>query len=114
METDIFERLAKSAFRSKFKLSQKDKAYIAEKGILTIRKHAQEFIAKRLAPANLSNDGKQTPYKNHPVFVAQHATATCCRQCMSKWHKFAPEAELSPAQQEYAVNLIMNWIEKQL
>ncbi len=25
------------------------------------------------------NDGKQTPFRGHPVFTAQHATATCCR-----------------------------------
>ncbi|WP_251023391.1 DUF4186 family protein [Streptomyces sp. ISL-10] len=21
-----------------------------------------------------------------PVFVAQHATATCCRTCLERWH----------------------------
>ncbi|MCP9485713.1 MAG: DUF4186 domain-containing protein [Gaiellaceae bacterium MAG52_C11] len=37
------------------------------------------MIAQRVAPAAPRKDGKQTPYRGHPVFVAQHATATCCR-----------------------------------
>ena len=59
--TDLFERLSKSTFRSRFHLSKKDKEYIAEKGLATIRKHAEDFVAKRLAPAVIPNDGKQTP-----------------------------------------------------
>ena len=49
--TSLFERLSKSAFRSRFHLSKRDKEYIAEKGLKTIRKHAEDFVAKRLAPA---------------------------------------------------------------
>ncbi len=61
----------------------------------TIRQHAKEFIAKREAPAYIANDGKQTPMKGHPVFIAKHATATCCRECIRKWHKIQPGKELS-------------------
>ena len=84
-----------------------------EKGLDTIREHAREFIAKREAPAVIPNDGKQTPMKGHPVFVAQHATATCCRECIRKWHKIQPGRELSRIQQEYLVDVIMTWIEKE-
>ena len=80
--TDIFDKLAKSDFRSKFKLKQKDKDYIFQKGLNTIEQHAYDFISKRLAPADIPNDGKQTPMKGHPVFIAQHATACCCRGCL--------------------------------
>ena len=76
--TGLFERLSKSAFRSRFHLSKRDKEYIAEKGLETIRKHAEDFVAKRLAPAVIPNDGKQTPMRGHPVFIAQHATGCCC------------------------------------
>ena len=79
---------------------------INEKGLDTIREHAREFIAKREAPAVIPNDGKQTPMKGHPVFVAQHATATCCRECIRKWHKIQPGRELSRIQQEYLVDVI--------
>jgi hypothetical protein len=71
--------LGKSKFRSKFNLSQKDRDYIATKGLETIRDHAYKFINTRVAPAFPKNDGKQTPMKGLPVFIAQHGTATCCR-----------------------------------
>ena len=87
----LFERLGNSRFRSSFHLKQKDIDYINEKGLDTIREHARDFIAKREAPAVIPNDGKQTPMRGHPVFIAQHATATCCRGCIQKWHKISPE-----------------------
>ena len=111
---DIPERLAQSKFRSRFKLSTKDIAYIQQKGLETIRQHAIDFIAKRIAPADIKNDGKQTPMRNHPVFVAQHATATCCRGCINKWHGFAKNTQLDKNQQKYIVDLIMCWIKNQL
>lgn len=110
----LFERLGNSRFRSSFHLKQKDIDYINSKGIDTIREHARDFIAKREAPAVIPNDGKQTPMKGHPVFVAQHATATCCRGCICKWHKIQPWRELNEAQQEYLVDVIMTWIRNEL
>ena len=112
--TDIFDKLAKSDFRSKFKLKQKDKDYIFQKGLNTIEQHAYDFISKRLAPADIPNDGKQTPMKGHPVFIAQHATACCCRGCLSKWHKIPKGIELTKSQQDYVVKIIMEWIKRQL
>lgn len=111
---ELFERLGNSRFRSRFHLSQKDIDYINEKGLDTIRKHAEDFIAKREAPAYIPNDGKQTPMRGHPVFIAQHATATCCRECIRKWHKIQPGKELSQVQQEYLVDVIMTWIQREL
>lgn len=110
----LFERLENSKFRSSFHLKQKDKVYIEEKGLATIRQHAEDFIAKREAPAVIPNDGKQTPTKGHPVFVAQHATATCCRECIWKWHKIPTGKELSKIQQAYLVDVIMTWIQREL
>ena len=101
----LFERLDNSRFRSSFHLKQKDIDYINEKGLDTIRQHAKDFIAKREAPAYIANDGKQTPMRGHPVFIAQHATATCCRECIRKWHKMQPGKELSQVQQEYLVDV---------
>lgn len=112
--TNLFERLAKSDFRSKFHLSKKDKEYIEEKGLATIRKHAEDFVAKRLAPAYIPNDGKQTPMRGHPVFLAQHATGCCCRGCFAKWHHIPAGRLLTNEEQQYAVVVLMAWIEKQL
>lgn len=114
MRQDIFEQLAKSAFRSRFRLSERDRAYIAQKGLEVIRRHAEDFVARRLAPAAIENDGQQTPMCGHPVFVAQHATGTCCRGCLAKWHHIGAGTALSEEQQEYIVGLIMEWIRRQL
>ncbi len=114
MYEEILKRLSNSKFRSSFKLKTKDILYIRNKSLRTIQKHAEEFISKRIAPADIKNDGKQTPMKNHPVFIAQHATACCCRDCILKWHGFAKGKLLTPEQQKYIVGLIMEWIKRQL
>ncbi len=110
----LFDRLGKSKFRSGFHLKSKDIDYINEKGLDTIRCHAEDFIAKRQAPAYIPNDGRQTPTKGHPVFIAQHATASCCRECIRKWHKIEGGKNLSRVQQDYLVDVIMTWIVKEL
>ena len=110
----LFEHLGQSKFRSRFHLKQADKDYVRNKGLDTIEEHARDFIAKREAPAVIPNDGKQTPMKGHPVFIAQHATATCCRECIRKWHKIKPGKELSQIQQDYLVDVIMTWIKKEM
>ena len=110
----ILESLSKSKFRRSFYLKNKDKEYVREKGIETIEKHARDFIEKRLAPKEIKNDGKQTPMRGHPVFIAQHATACCCRGCLNKWHKIPKNIELSNEQKDYIVEVIMTWIKRQM
>ena len=110
---DIFDKLSKSKFRSSFKLKDKDKEYIKSKGIDTIEKHAYDFIESRVSGDNILNDGKQTPMRGHPVFVAQHATATCCRGCIYKWYHIPKNRKLTKAEIDYLVRIIMTWIKKQ-
>jgi hypothetical protein len=112
--TEILSALQKSDFRARFRLKEKDIEYIKKKGLDVIRKHAVEFISARIAPANPDNDGRQTPMKNHPVFIAQHATATCCRGCIEKWHKIPKGRVLERKEIDYIIDLIMAWIEKQI
>lgn len=106
--------LKKSKFRSKFHLSHKDKKYIDEKGIDIIKNHAYDFVNTRLAPIIIKNDGKQTPMHGHPVFIAQHATATCCRNCLFKWHKIPKNKQLSDKEINYIVELILFWITEEI
>jgi hypothetical protein len=75
-----------------------------------VLQHAADFIRDRLAPANPANDGKQTPMRGHPVFIAQHATATCCRSCLAKWHKIPPGRALSDKEVDYVVHVISAWL----
>ena len=109
----VFERLKESKFRSRFRLGDKELAYLAEKGTDALAAHARDIVTKRLAPAAPANDGKQTPMRGHPVFIAQHATATCCRSCLAKWHGIAAGREMDAGEQAHAVAAILRWIEAQ-
>ena len=110
----ILISLSKSKFRSSFSLKKTDKKYINDKGLDLIESHAYDFVNKRLAPSIIPNDGKQTPMRGHPVFIAQHATATCCRNCLYKWHKIKPGNLLTDNEIDYIVKVIMSWIKIQI
>ena len=114
IKMNILDKLAKSKFRCRFKLRAKELEYINDKGLDTIHSHACDFIRDRVAPAEPVNDGKQTPMRGHPVFIAQHATATCCCGCIEKWHKFPQHRELTKSEQEYLVSIIIEWIKIQI
>jgi hypothetical protein len=109
----VFEGLSHSAFRRKFRLGGHDLAYLQAKGLPVILDHARDFITKRLASALPQNDGKQTPFRGHPVFVAQHATACCCRGCLSKWHRIPQGRPLSAEEQAYIVAVLQRWLQSQ-
>lgn len=111
---DVLDKLSKSKFRNSFHLKEKDIKYINEKGYEKIKEHAYDFINKRLASACIPNDGKQTPMKGHPVFIAQHACACCCRGCLEKWHHIPKEKKLSDSEINFIVNLIIKWISKEV
>lgn len=110
----LFEKLSRSKFRSSFVLKSKELKYINQKGFSTIIDHATGFVEKRLSQAFPKNDGKQTPYGKHPVFVAQHATGTCCRGCLEKWHGFEKGRELNEDEIKYIVSVIEYWLKIQL
>ncbi|MCR5825240.1 MAG: DUF4186 family protein [Oscillospiraceae bacterium] len=114
LQRDLFARLGRSRFRSRFHLEDEERRYAEKLGADTLRSHAAELVAKRLAPADPANDGKQTPMRGHPVFVAQHATGTCCRSCLEKWHGIPKSRALTDAEQQYAVDVILRWIAREL
>jgi len=106
-------RLARSPFRSRFRLGPMELSYYASRGEETLRRHGEDFVRKRLAPAFPEKDGKQTPMRGHPVFTAQHATATCCRSCLMKWHGIPKGAPLTEKEIHYIVEMILAWIREQ-
>ncbi len=109
---ELFERLGRSEFRGRFRLRGRELEYLRRKGLDVVLEHAADFVEKRLAPADPANDGKQTPMGNHPVFVAQHATATCCRGCLAKWHAVPKGRPLTACEKEYVVRVIGAWLRK--
>jgi hypothetical protein len=106
----IFAGLATSPFRRRFRLGAKDRAYLRHKGLAMILEHARDFVDKRLAAAEPTNDGKQTPFRGHPVFVAQHATATCCRGCLAKWHAIPSGRPLEALEKAHIVAVLERWL----
>jgi predicted Fe-S protein YdhL (DUF1289 family) len=107
---ELFGRLGGSRFRARFRLGAKERKYLRSKGMETVLRHAAEMIASRLAPAEPANDGRQTPMRGHPVFVAQHATATCCRGCLAKWHGIPKGREMTDEERRHAVAAIARWL----
>ena len=110
---EVFERLQRSPFRRKFRLRDAERDYLDRKGLDVVLEHARDFIAKRLAPATPANDGKQTPLRNHPIFVAQHATATCCRGCLEKWHAIPKGRGLTEEETRYVLKVLRRWLSSQ-
>jgi hypothetical protein len=110
---EAFRRLAQSSFRRKFRLTGRELAYLEQWGLPHVMKQAASLIARRLAPAEPKNDGRQTPWRNHPVFVAQHATATCCRGCLEKTHGIAKGHALTGEETAHVLAVIERWLSSQ-
>ena len=110
---ELFAALGRSKFRSRFRLRGAEAAYLEQKGLDVIVEHARDFVVQRLAPAEPANDGRQTPMKNHPAFIAQHATATCCRGCLEKWHRIPHGRPLSASEIDYVVGVLCHWLSLQ-
>jgi hypothetical protein len=109
----VFERLRRSAFRRRFALGVREKDYLRRKGLEVVLAHGADFISQRLAPAYPANDGKQTPTRNHPIFIAQHATATCCRGCLAKWHGIPAGRALNEDEKSYVLAALERWLKEQ-
>src|SRR3954447_4510147 len=109
-QDELFEALRHNSFRARQRLDARDRQYLVAKGLDTILEHAADFVDKRLAPAAPRNDGKQTPWRGHPVFTAQHATATCCRGCLEKWHGIERGRALSAEEMSYLVEVLRRWL----
>jgi hypothetical protein len=108
------DAIAEQPFRARFHLRGRERALVQLRGLQAIRRHAEDVIGRRVAPAMPHKDGRQTPYRGHPVFVAQHATGTCCRSCLERNHEIARGHELTAAEHQYVVDVIMRWIEREL
>jgi hypothetical protein len=107
---ELFSALARSTFRSRFRLGPEERAYLAEKTLPVVLGHGRQFVQERLAPAAPRNDGRQTPMRGHPIFIAQHATATCCRSCLEKWHRIPRGRPLTEEEIEHVLAVLTRWL----
>ena len=110
---EVFDALEKSSFRRRFRLRGRELAYLRRRGLPVVLEHAADFIEKRLAAAFPANDGRQTPMRHHPAFIAQHATATCCRGCLEKWHRIPKGRPLDTPEKLYILEVVRRWLERQ-
>lgn len=111
---EILERLARDPFRRKFVLKNRELAHLQTWGIEKVMSDARELVIRRVAPAEPKNDGRQTPWANHPVFVAQHATATCCRGCVAKWHSIDKGHAFTEEELNQILAVIRGWLEQHI
>jgi hypothetical protein len=51
-------------------------------------------------------------FQTFALFIAQYATATCCRKCILKWHGIGKGRALDPDEVDFILALIMGWIER--
>ncbi len=110
---EVFRGLQQSRFRQRFHLGGRERSYLESRGLQTVMAHASDFVDQRLAPAEPANDGRQTPMRGHPVFIAQHATATCCRGCLEKWHGIPAHHALSAEERQHVLAAMERWLRAQ-
>jgi hypothetical protein len=107
---ELFAALGRSSFRRKFHLARRERQYLAQHGIDEVLAHGEQFIAERLAPAQPAADGRQTPWTGHPIFVAQHATGTCCRNCLKRWHGIERLRPLAGEEIAHVLTVLRRWL----
>ena len=108
------KKLAADGRLEKFVLGEPEQEYVTSRGMDILRLHATDFVNKRLAPASPKNDGRQTPTKGHPVFIAQHATGCNDRDSLEQFFGIKKGEALTEDQVETIVNAILRWIEEHI
>jgi hypothetical protein len=59
-------------------------------------------------------DGRQTRKTGNVLFYGQHATGTCCRDCMQYWHGIPNDRPLTAGETVYLASLVMRYIDERL
>ncbi len=108
------KKLSDEGRLDKFVLGEPEQEYVTSRGMEILRLHATDFVNKRLAPANPKNDGRQTPTKGHPVFIAQHACGCNDRSSLEEFFGIEKGRELTEGEVEMIVDVILKWIEEHL
>lgn len=107
-------KLADAGRLEKFVLAEPEQEYVTSRGMEILRLHAADFVNKRLAPANPKNDGRQTPTKGHPVFIAQHACGCNDRSSVEEFFGYEMGRELTGDEVDKIVDSILRWIQDHL
>lgn len=111
---ELKQKLADDGRFEKYVLGEAEQEYVSSRGMAILRLHATDFVNKRLAPANPKNDGRQTPTKGHPVFIAQHACGCSDRGSLAQFYHIEKGRTLTSEEVELIVNVILTWIEENI
>ncbi|MBT8042532.1 MAG: DUF4186 domain-containing protein [Pontiella sp.] len=112
--TALKKKLDAEGRLDKFSLGEPEREYVTSRGMDILRLHAADFVNKRLAPANPKNDGRQTPTKGHPVFIAQHACGCNDRDSVEQFLGYEKGRELTGGEVDKIVDAILRWIGENL
>lgn len=86
--------------------------YALKKGKIELLKTVEQRIRSSVkAPAD-AFDGRRTKWEGNPIHYGQHATATCCRKCIERWHDISRDVELTEKQIKYFTHLVVMFLEE--
>jgi hypothetical protein len=84
--------------------------YAKRKGKLGLIETAEHFLRKYIAKPADAFSSISTSMDGNPIHYAQHATATCCRRCIEKWHGIPPDRYLQEDEILYFLRLVQLFI----
>jgi hypothetical protein len=120
---NTFTALENETFRRHMmhvEVPQRVRELALNRGAGELRERTERAVRSALAKRHSENpyDGRQTPREDSQSariqHFAQHATATCCRQCLAYWHGIDAEADITHDQLEYCVGLAWEYVEQRL
>jgi hypothetical protein len=81
-----------------------------------LRAFVREELAKGIAPPRPWGDGRRVPVEGpklegHPLFYAQHATASCCKKCAYYWWGLPRDQQYSDPQLDFLTSMCMGFFE---
>ena len=93
-----------------------------EKALERARRKGLQGVMEAIGPRLRSSirrkangfDGRQTKLEGFVICYAQHATATCCRKCLSYWHDLPADRDLEPVELAYCETLVSAYLKKRL
>ena len=108
---ELLRRLRASSKHRRVHLGPREYALAERKGIETLKAEARKIVLTRISELRGVSDGRQTPMRGHPVFLAQHATGICCRDCVLEWHGIPKRGVMSAKQLNHLHSVLAAWLE---
>ena len=64
--------------------------------------------------SEIFRDSTQTPKGKDIIYLAQHATGTCCRRCIEEWYGINKEEIMNEEQINFLTEIIMTYINEKV